>query len=136
MNRKMLESYKPNERLIERNRKKITGEKQRELSVVRGKVKGSSPDFPYIEQSFSVEMDDPIEADRQHKRIQQLEDEIKRAEQENTEIEQFINEIPEAKDREIFRYRYIDGMKAKEVGDIVGYTHGRIFQIISKYLKD
>ena len=136
MNRKMLESYKPNERLIERNRKKISDEELRELPVVRGKVKGSSHEFPYIEQNFSVEMDEPVEADQQYKRVRRWKQEISQAEKENAEIEQFIGGIPDAKDREIFRYRYIDGMKAKEVGSIVGYTHGRIFQIIKKYLKD
>lgn len=136
LNRKLLESYKANERLIERNRRKIEEEKQREIPVVRGKVKGSSPDFPYIEQGFTVDMDEPVEADRQYKRIRRLEDEISRAERENREIEQFIDEIPDTKDREIFQYRFLDGMKAKEVGAVVGYTHGRIFQIIKKYLKD
>lgn len=136
MNRKRLESYKPNERLIERNRKKIDDEKLRDIPVVKGKVRGSSPEFPYIEQGFSVEMDEPVEADRQYRRIQQWRQEIARAEQENAEIERFISGIPDAKDREIFQCRYIDGMKAKEVGAVVGYTHGRIFQIIKKYLKD
>lgn len=136
MNRKQLESYKPNERLIEKNRKKIDDEKLRELPAVRGKVKGSSPEFPYIEQGFSVEMDEPVEADRQYRRIQQWRQEIARAERENAEIERFISGITDAKDREIFQCKYIDGMKAKEVGEVVGYTKGRISQILKKYLKD
>lgn len=136
MNRKKLESYKPNERLIERNRKKLDDEGFRDIPVVKGKVKGSSPDFPYIEQGFTVEMSEPIEADRARKRIRRLKGEISQAEKENAEIEKFIDSIPDARDREVFRYRYIDGMKAKEVGSVVGYTHGRIFQIIKKYLKD
>lgn len=35
-----------------------------------------------------------------------------------------------------FQCRYLDGMKANEVGEVVGYTKGRISQIIKKYLKD
>lgn len=136
LNRKLLESYKANERLIERNRRKIEEEKQREIPVVRGKVKGSSPDFPYIEQGFNVYMNEPEEADRQYKRIRRLEEEISRAERENEKIEQFINEISDVKDREIFQCRYLDGMKANEVGEVVGYTKGRVSQIIKKYLKD
>lgn len=136
MNKKLLESYKSNERLIERNRKKINDEKMREIPVVKGKVRGSSPEFPYIERGLTVEMDEPVEADQQYKRIQRWKREINQAEQENAEIERFINAIPDAKEREIFRYRYIDGMKAKEAGEVVGYTKGRVSQIIKKYLKD
>lgn len=136
MNRKLLESYKPNERLIERNRQKIEDEKMREVPVVKGKVRGSAPEFPYIEQRFTVEMEEPVEADQRYRRIRQWKQEMARAEQENAEIEQFISGIQDIKDREIFQYRYIDGMKAKEVGDIVGYSHGRVFQIVKKYLKD
>lgn len=51
-------------------------------------------------------------------------------------MEHFIAGIPDAGDREIFTYRFIDGMKVKEVAAAVGYTHGRVSQIISKYLKD
>lgn len=136
MDKKTLESYKSNERLIERNRKKIEDEKMREIPVVKGKVRGSSHEFPYIEQSYTVEMDEPVEADQQSKRIKRWNQEIAQAEQENAGIEQFINGIADPKAREIFQYRYLDGMKAKEVGGIVGYTHGRVFQIIKKYLKD
>lgn len=132
----MLESYKPNERLIERNRQKIEDEQMREIPVVKGKVKGSSQEFPYIERGFTVEMDEPVEADQQCRRIRRWKLEIARAERENEEIEQFISRITDPKSREIFQYRYIDGMKAKEVGDIVGYTKGRVSQIISIYVKD
>lgn len=136
MNRKTLELYKPNERLIERNRKKIEDEKMREIPVVKGKVRGSSHEFPYIEQSYTVEMDEPVEADQQYQRIRRWNQEITRAEQENEEIEQFINGIADPKAREIFQYRYLDGMKAQDIGRMVGYSKGRISQIIKKYLKD
>lgn len=136
MDKKTLESYKSNERLIERNRKKIEDEKMREIPVVKGKVRGSSHEFPYIEQSYTVEMDEPVEADQQSKRIKRWNQEIAQAEQENAGIEQFINGIVDPKAREVFQFRYIDGMKAQEVGRVVGYTKGRISQIIKKYLKD
>lgn len=132
----MLESYKPNERLIEQNWKKIEDEKRREIPAMKGKVIGSSSEFPYTKKAFTVEMDDPVESGHKYQRIRRWEQEIERAEQENTEIEQFINGIQDRKDREIFQYRYIDGMRAKDVGDTVGYTKGRVSQIIKKYLKD
>lgn len=136
MDRKTLESYQPNKRIIERNRKKIEEERFKDIPTVKGKVTGSSHEFPYIEQGFTVEMDEPIEAERQRKNIVQWEKEVQKAEKEMEDVERFIGGISDAGDREIFTYRYIDGMKVKKVADVVGYTHGRVSQIISKYLKD
>lgn len=136
MDRKTLDSYQPNKRLIERNKKKIEDEQFKEIPVVMGKVTGSSREFPYIEQKFSVEMEEPLEADKQRRNIDKLNRDIHKAEKEMKAVENFIAGISDAGDREIFTYRYIDDMKVKEVAATVGYTHGRVSQIISKYLKD
>ena len=136
MDRTILESYQPNKRLIVRNKKKIEEEQFRDITTVQGKVTGSSHEFPYIEQRYTVEMDEPVEAERQRKRIVRWEEEIQKAEKEIEAVEHYISGIPDAVEREIFTYRYIDGMKVTEVADEIGYTHGRISQIITKYLKD
>lgn len=136
MNKRLLESYQANKRLIERNKKKIEEEQHKDIPVVMGKVKGSAHDFPYIEQRFSVQMDDPVEADRAYRRILKWQQGIERAEKEMEEVERFIAGIEEVKGREIFTYRYADGMKAVEVAKKVGYTKGRVSQIISNLLKD
>ena len=136
MNRKMLESYQANRRLIERNKQKIEDEQSKEIPTVMGKVTGSSHDFPYIGRRFSVEMDEPAEADKTARRIARWEEEIKTAGKQNEEIEKFISAIKDIRVREIFTYRYIDGLKAVDVAEIVNYTKGRVSQIIKKYLKD
>lgn len=136
MDRKALEAYVPNKRLIERCKKKIEEEQFRDIPVVKGKVTGSSHEFPYIEQRFSVEMDEPVEAEKRRKNIEKLIRDIRKAEREMEEVETFIEGIPDAGHREIFTYRYIDDMDVQKVADAVGYTKGRISQIIKKYLKD
>ena len=136
MTRKQLESYQSNKRLVERNKKKIEDERYKDIPVVMGKVSGSSHDFPYTPQRFSVQMSEPVEADKCSRRITLWEKEIQLAEKEMEEVEQFIEGIEDVRDREIFTYRYIDGMKQVAVGKKMGYTKGRISQIISKYLKD
>lgn len=136
MDRKTLESYQPNKRLIKRNKKKIEDEQFKEIPVVKGKVTGSSHEFPYIEQRFSVEMNEPIEAEKQRRNIEKLKKGIQDAEKEMEEVEKFIEGIPDAGHREIFTYRYIDDMDVQKVADAVGYTKGRISQIIKKCLKD
>lgn len=134
--RKMLESYQINKRLIERNRQKIEDEQAKEIPTVMGKVTGSSQDFPYIGRRFSVEMDEPVEAEKSARRIVRWENEIKKARRQNEEIEKFISGIKDVRDREIFTYRYIDGMKVVDVAKNVNYTKGRVSQIIKKYVKD
>lgn len=136
MTRKLLESYMPNKRLIERNRNKIQDEQMKEIPTVLGKVKGSSPNFPYIEQRFTVMMEEPVEADKQAERIKRLGQEIEQAEKEVDEVEQFISTIEDTRDKEVLSLRYIEGKKAIEVAGIVGYTKGRISQIVKKYIKD
>lgn len=136
MTRKQLESYQSNKRLVERNKKKIEDECCKDIPVVMGKVKGSSPDFPYTPQRFSVQMDEPVEADKANKRIARWEKEINQAEKEMDEVEQFIDGIEDARDRDMLSYRYIDGMRVVDVAWKMGYTHGRVSQIISKYIKD
>ena len=136
MTRKLLESYMPNKRLIERNRNKIQDEQMKEIPTVLGKVKGSSPNFPYIEQRFTVMTEEPVEADKQAERIKRLGQEIEQAEKEVDEVEQFISAIRDTRDKEVLSLRYIEGKKAIEVAGIVGYTKGRISQIVKKYIKD
>lgn len=136
MDRKTLASYRPNKRLIEHHKKKIEEEQFKDVPVVKGKVTGSSHEFPYIERRYTVEMDEPIEAERQRKNIIQWKKEIQKAEKETEDVERFIEGISDAGDREIFTYRFIDGKTVSKVAEMVGYTKGRISQKISQYLKD
>lgn len=136
MNRNQLESYQANKRLIERNKKKLEEEKYKDIPVVMGKVKGSSHEYPYTERRFTVQMEEPAAADRAYRRRVRWELEIKQAEKEIDEVERFISAIADVRDREIFIYRYIDGIKIGKIASNIGYSHGRVSQIISKYLKD
>lgn len=136
MNKRILESYQANKRLIEHNKKKIEDERCKDIPVVMGKVTGSSHEFPYTERRFSVEMDEPIESDKSIRRIARWEREIAQAEREIEEVEKFIASIEDARVKEIFTYRYIDNMKVVEIACKIGYTKGRVSQIISNHLKD
>ena len=111
-------------------------ERQENVPVVMGKVTGSSKDFPYVEVRTSVLMDEPKEADEIEKQIRIREKRREQVESLITEIEQFIAGIPSSRDRLIFELIYIDGKKQKEVSGVVGYSQGRVSQIIKGYLKD
>lgn len=111
-------------------------EKRMDIPVVKGKVKASSECFPYIETHISVEMYEPKEADEISKQIRINEARLKDAEKDVLEIESFIAGIADSTDRLIFELVYLQGMKMEKVGDVVGYTKGRISQKISEILKD
>lgn len=137
MNKRLLESYQANKRLIERNKKKIEEEQHKDIPVVMGKVKGSAHDFPYIEQRFSVQMDEPVEADRAYRRILKWQQEIEQAEKEMEEVERFIESILNVEDREILRmyYMYEDERKTqKEIAVIFNCERSNIAKKISKYV--
>lgn len=136
MDKKILESYQSYKRMIERNNKKIEAEKFKDIPAVQGKVQSSMKDFPYIGSHVSVQMDEPKEAEKRRAKIEQLEQENSHAKEQMDKIERFINGIRDVKVKEIFTYKYIDGRKVKDVAKVVGYTHGRVSQIISNYLKD
>lgn len=51
-------------------------------------------------------------------------------------IEEFIQGIPDSTARQIFEMVFLEGKRQQEVADTLGYSRGRIPQIISKYLND
>ena len=61
---------------------------------------------------------------------------LEKIEKESTRIEQFIADMPDSMVRQIFELCFLDGKTQREVGESVGYSRGRISQIIGTYLKD
>ena len=110
-------------------------EKKQTIPTVRGKVQASSREFPYIETHVEVLMDEPKEAERIMEQIQINEKRLEQAEMLKAEIEMFIADIEDAKDRLIFECVYLKGMKMKEVAAMLGYSKGRVSQRISKTLE-
>ena len=110
-------------------------ERASQVPTVMGKVVGSSHDFPYTEVRTSVQMDEPKEAYEIERRLR-----IRKERQEQIravlKIEQFIAVIPDSNARQIFEMAYIEGIKQHEIADEVGYSRGRVSQIIDQYLID
>ena len=112
MDKKKLSQLRPLKKELELIDKKLDRlyDRQENVPVVLGKVVGSSKDFPYVEVRTSVLMDEPKEADEIEKQIRIREKRRERVESLITEIEQFIAEIPDSRDRQIFELIYIDGI--------------------------
>lgn len=106
------------------------------VAIVRGKVTKSSDDYPYIEEHVSVEMPEPREASQIREKIDLKEKRRSEIAQEMRQVEDYIERMPEGMDRQIFEMVYLDGMTQQEAGESVGYTQGRVSQIIKCWIKD
>lgn len=138
MTRQKLRQYKSLKKEMEKLDNEINKlyDKRLDIPTVKGKVTGSCEEFPYIRTHMTVEMQEPKAADLLSRRIRIKEQRKKEAEQQALEIEQFISGIQDSTDRQIFEMLFLDGKKQREAANAVGYTQGRISQIISRILKD
>ena len=137
MDKKKLSQLRPLKKelaLIDRKLDRLY-ERQENVPVVMGKVTGSSKDFPYTEVRTSVLMDEPKEMDEINKQIRIREKRKEQVESLITEIEQFIAEIPDSRDRQIFELIYIDGKKQREVAEYMGMERSSISKIITANLQ-
>lgn len=136
MTKELLGRHKKNKKELERidrELERLYGRLE-DVQVVSGKVTKSSDDFPYIEEHISVKVPEPVESTKLKKRIREKEIRRKKVLAEIEEVEAFIDQMQEGLDKQIFEMIYLDGMSQTEVGSAIGYTHGRISQIIRKTL--
>lgn len=138
MDRKTLKQYLPLKREQQKLEKKINKlyERLNNVPVVSGKVKSSMREHPYIETHVTVQMAEPKETDTINRLIRINKARKQQVDKLLLEIEEFIESIPDSNARQIFEMVFLEGKKQKEVAGAVGYSRGRIPQIISKYLKD
>lgn len=137
MDKERLSQLRPLRRELEMIDKKLNKlyDRQANIPIIMGKVVGSSKDFPYTEVRTSVLMNEPNESDEIDKQIRIKENQKSKVEKLITEIEQFIAEIPDSIDRQIFELRYIDGMKQREIANRVGLERSSISKRIDAVLK-
>ena len=106
------------------------------VPTVMGKVVGSSKDFPFTEMRTTVQMDEPKEADEIARRLRIRKERQEQIREAVLEIEQFIAEISDSMDRQIFEMTFLEGITQDEAGEKLGYSKGRISQRIAEVLKD
>lgn len=136
VDKQRLKKHKANKERLKRLEEKIQDLCSTEAEEVMGKVRGSSKDFPYTEIRTSVLMADPYEQEKIDKQIRKAEAERMLLKAEVDEVDEYIEAIVDPEIKEIFELAFVEGKKQQEVADIVGYSRGRISQIISGYLKD
>lgn len=103
--------------------------------VIADKVKGSDKEHPYIIRNFTIQTKAPEVAERNKKYIVKKNQEVEELKSRIRCIEKFIDGIEDIHIKNIFEYRFLEGMTCKEVGRELGYSHGRISQIVANYLE-
>jgi RNA polymerase sigma factor (sigma-70 family) len=106
--------------------------------MVSDRVRGSSKHFPYIEKYYYVSGVDTEANNKRKKLISQLQkkrsdmiEELLKMEQ---EIHDYIYTIPDSEVRQIFVFRYIDGLSQEEIGDKLHMDRSGVSRRITKYL--
>lgn len=115
--------------------RRIMALQEKEIPVVAGKVKASSRDFPYTEHRVSVQMYDPVEADRIGRMLRIYRGRQERVGRQMLEVEGFINGIGDPEVRQIFEMRFIEGRKLREIAGEVNLELSTISVKISRFLK-
>lgn len=138
VDKKMLKRHKRNKKeleILEKTLERLYAQLE-EVPTVSGKVTKSSDDFPYIEEHMTVKMAEPKAATAIKERIRHNEDRKKKLTKEIEAVENFIDGLPEGCDKRIMEMVYLEDMSQEDVAELVGYTQGRIAQIIAKVAKD
>lgn len=139
MKRELLENYRCNRQKVQQLTKEIEEAYYQDLSASIDIVKGSSSEYPYISQRFTIHSKNEDKAKIIKEHICELEKKRKSLLQDMHEVEKFVQEIPKATIREIIELYFLEGDKRvqqEKVAEIVGYSRGRISQIVNEYLKD
>lgn len=138
MNRELFNRFKSNKRELDLIADQIDrlNDRLENVPEVSGKVTKSSKDFPYIEEHMTVRMKEPKEATEIKKKLRKKEKRQEELSQEITAVVDFISDLPDGIEKQIMEMVYLEGMSQNEVADMLGYTKGRISQIISRITKD
>lgn len=138
VDKKMLKRHKKNKKeleILEKTLDRLHAQLEK-VPTVSGKITKSSDDFPYIEEHMTVKMAEPKAATAIKERIRHNEDRKKKLMKEIEAVENFIDGLPEGCDKRIMEMVYLEDMSQEDVAELVGYTKGRISQIISSLVKD
>ena len=135
MTKKELEQYSKLKKEIGTLERKIDKLREKEIPEVMGVVQSSEPYFPYLPCRISVKMYEPKQADTIEKMLNILEKRVDRCNEEMIKIEKFIDQIADSELRQIFEWRYMEGMKLREIADGMNLDRSSIGKKITSYLQ-
>lgn len=108
------------------------------VQLTTDRVKGSSKHFPYIEQHFYVTGIDEEEYEHRKMMIRELQRKrnIKLTEliEMESKMHNFIYTIEDSEIRQIFIFRFIDGLSQEEIGQKLHMDRSGVSKRITKYI--
>lgn len=111
---------------------------QMKLSMVSDRVKGSSKHFPYLEQNFYIRGIDTEESEKRQRWIKELQRKRNQKLVELLEMESnihdFIYTIPDSEIRQIFIFRFVDGLSQEDIGQKLHMDRSGVSKRITKYM--
>lgn len=120
--------------LAEEVEQELKSLEKKKAPAILGKVKGSNPDFPYQECSFTISGSEySYEDDKRERRKRKiLEERRDKANEVKLQVEEWMNTIPMRMQR-IIKYRFFDGMSWEEIavkmgGESTGESVKKVFQ--------
>lgn len=138
MTEQELGQYRVIKNEIEDLSKRIKRLEENGVQMVSDRVKGSSKNFPYIEKYYYVTGVDSDEYEKRKALINQLQKKrnkklVELLEMENR-IHDYIYRIPDSEIRQIFMFRYIDGLSQEEIGMKLHMDRSGVSKRITRYL--
>jgi hypothetical protein len=141
--KKDLEEYMVLQKAITATKKKIAYYKKKYPHAMHGKVRGSSSQYPYIEQNFTVSgggyEPNGMSQEKINQRIRdltyKLQSELAQYERKKLEIEEFLSNIDDLHIKLLFNYVYVDGLSQEEAGELVGLEQSGVSKKLSRYIK-
>ena len=121
MDKAILQDYIDACELVKETEAEIRKLNRKKRTVVQTNVKGSSPDFPYIEQHFRIQGTTFTVKDDSHLRYEEkaLAQRKARAEEVKHQVDEWLLTVPIRMQR-IIRYRYLEGMTWEQVAAQMG----------------
>ena len=121
MDKAILQDYIDACELVKETEAEIRKLNRKKRTVVQTNVKGSSPDFPYIEQHFRIQGTTFAVKDDSHLRYEEkaLAQRKARAEEVKRQVDEWLLTVPIRMQR-IIRYRYLEGMTWEQVAARMG----------------
>ncbi len=107
----------------------------KKLTTTHDTIRGSSKKFPYTEYHTGVWVYDPKQVAVRDELIAVYQERLDQARKEILKIEQYIRDIPDSELRQIFEYRYIDGMKLREIGELINMDFTGVGRKIKAHLQ-
>lgn len=129
-----LSQYRKLKREAEDLEQRIDKLYEKDLDTGYGTVKASSKEFPFCEYRIGVWVENPEQVDDRDKLIKIYSDRMDKAKKEILRIELFISSIPDSELRQIFEYRFVDGKKVREIGNVLNMDRSTVGKKISKYI--